>query len=338
MSKDEGSGSAKHDGRSGSHAERQRRSMRRRATVWLLASVVACDGVATPPQVDKNATALAVTGEARAALNADGKLLLRTPELAANEIDANRAGELALAYVKTYGAFMARTVSADRGAPIQVSELRRCGDTYYAASPYDGSAVAAAAAAAAAGTKDPMGPALQRFLGPVWLVSLCERGAPAVSVAVSTLASDVVTSGGKIVQTPVGNSFYTTGIPASAGELPMSAEAAVQEAAKVTGHRVTSVPELIRPPTPFAPQLARWRVRIDGKVNYAGKASHVQASGDEVYVGFGDTWHERGILAAHGSQTGPSELKTRYRGNTLSFPLSRKAGYANALELVEVHP
>jgi hypothetical protein len=225
-------------------------------------------------------------------------------------------------------------LSTDRGAPVDVTQLVQCGDVLYAASPYGDVEQDAALLPISDATKQ----AARRYVGSVWLVSLCERGAPAVSVAVSSLASDVVVVHGHITENPTGNNFFTTGIPLAAGQLPAPAEQIVQEVANRTGRRVASVPELVRAPIPYAPQMARWRMRLDRKVGYAGRASHVSGSADEIYVGFGESWHERGLLAPHGSQAGPPVLAIPHRGSTATLRLTVKPGFVNAFELVEVQP
>jgi hypothetical protein len=65
-------------------------------------SFVACRDATTTLPGDRTLIARAITGDARAALMPDGKLLLRAPQLGANEIDAAKAKELAVAYVATY--------------------------------------------------------------------------------------------------------------------------------------------------------------------------------------------------------------------------------------------
>ncbi len=298
----------------------------------LLVAAVACGDVTTPAS-DRSSTTMAITQELSAALTTDKKFVLRTPPLGSDEIGAERAGALAVAYVNTYGAYMSGILSADHGAKVLPERLRRCGETFYASSPYE-----SASAGSSLLANDPVSAAARRFLGAVWMVSFCQNGVPTASIAVSTLASDVSVVGGRIQTTPIGNTFFSTGIPIGEGPLPMTPEAAVLEMASRTGRRVASIPELIRPPAPFAPQLSRWRMRLDEPITFVGSSSHVRVTGDDLYIGFGETWHSKGVLARHASQIGKSELKAQRAGKEHFFALVPRAGFASALELVKVTP
>ena len=239
-----------------------------------------------------------VIGAAAAALDARGRFVLPAAPEATGELSRAQATALGAAYVTTFGpAGLLDAWEQDQGAAIDVAQLRPCPRTVYAATPY----VAPA---------DDVLVQIRRYVGAQWLVSLCDpAGASVVSVAVSALATDVRVEGGRIVTQPV-QAFFSVGIPAAVGEVPFAPAAAVDLAARATGRRITEVPVLVRAPIPYAAQVAKWRLVLDGPVWVRGTRSGVRRQVTELYVGFGESWHTTALQSPDPSAAARDSLTT----------------------------
>jgi len=195
-----------------------------------------------------------VTPEVAANLDADGRLILSGPlELPYPQITAERARELAEAFRVIHLPMIVQVMEKDRGAGINVSQLRVCGRTYYAEP-----------------TVEPLPPtvggAFRRAYGPHWVVSLCGRsGVPEVSVSVAAYATDLGLEDGRLIypQFEGGMFFSSVGIPVGSPEgVPGYPESAVASVATKTGVRVSKTPRLVTLPRTMA-QLSYWTLELE---------------------------------------------------------------------------
>jgi hypothetical protein len=259
-----------------------------------------------------------VTATVAAQLDDEGRFVLAAAP--PGELSEQQAVALASSYARFAGRWLSKTWEQDRGGSIDTEKLAACSRAYYASS-----AFAPLVATASRSTR--------QFLGGKWLVSMCATdGTPAVSIAVSSLATELRVADGRIVG-PGGGQFTSAGIPRFLSGVPISPEEAAAIASKASGGRVAAIPELVLAGPPFPPQLAKWRIKLDAPVQVRGMTSSLTRQTDELYVGFGDSWAWTGV------QTGSSTLiPTLYRDAEAGaeIPLSLRAGYPIAFERVTV--
>jgi len=185
-------------------------------------------------------------------LNSEGKFdVLQAP--ASDELSAGEAVRFANAYAKQFVPLRYTYLEKTRGGSIDLKRLTACGRPLYAAAAFEP-------------LPSDIDVAFRRPFGAWWMVTLCAGSEPQVSVAISALATDMKIETGAI-RFPAfhGNEFVAVGIPVGhSGEFPLSPEVAVVRAAKLTGLRVKSVPELIMPAiTEGAPQEAKWQMVLE---------------------------------------------------------------------------
>lgn len=125
-----------------------------------------------------------------------------------------------------------------------------------------------------------------RNWGPYYLVTFRQHGTPAVLIAVSAYATNMVASStGKMYvgdEGIVGNELRWEGIPLRGLIVPPETAALV--ASEATGALVTAKPVFVRRSGRHIPMMGAWRVRLDRRVTAivatAATALHV----DELYV------------------------------------------------------
>lgn len=194
----------------------------------------------------------AVAGTALQNINSDG----RFTNLAAqkdDEISSGQAIALARAYSKRLLPYLKTALQTGRGAPVDTKSLTPCGRALYAEGTADQ-------------ISDDVPRPIHKLYGAYWFVTLCARGEPQVSVAVSALSTDLKIENGEVVFPFLsGNDFFAAGIPVGqAGEFPLPPEAAAVAVAHQTGRRITSGPRLVMPANSEGlPQDARWQFDLD---------------------------------------------------------------------------
>lgn len=225
----------------------------------LLTVFVACSGDsltgARPGSSSPSAVRAAVTGPAADAIAPNGQIQLAAPPSGGEEreLTAAEAVAFASAWTRDYAPMSRQWLEETHGGSINFQRLQACGRPLYARS----------------GVKpapNTVPEPFRRISGPWWLVTLCNAGSPALSVAVSAWATDLTFVRGKLHFPLVsGSEVFGVGISAGhVGEYPISPEAAIEIAAAQTGKRVSGVPELITPlPRDGPPQLARWRMTLE---------------------------------------------------------------------------
>lgn len=230
------------------------------ATAALLLFLSACDdpdrhiaGPIAPPNLQAY-----VTGSAAASLNAQGLFNLAAPVApgARPIISAERAGELALAAVRSWGPSLNGAWNEERGEPISLSHLQVGPRTLFARTPYGAF---------------PGGyhPASARAYGPYYLVTLYSGVDPVLLISVAAYNEDTKINERGLVERPVfsGMEFITQALPRDTADFRMiSPEEAVALAGRATGARVTTTPELVRLGMPNAPASAVWKLTLDRDV------------------------------------------------------------------------
>lgn len=219
-----------------------------------------------------------VTGDAALNLNRAGRFNLQAtgPSTAVPAISAERAGELALANVRTYAPFFRSSWEKDRGAPIDVGSLRVDPRILYAETPY-------------AVFPDGYHPAYRRSFGPYYLVRLVSGTTPVLLVAVSAYGTDVRIERDGTVSLPAigGDEFIEHAISASAtsGFRPISPEEAVEMVGRLAGARTKEVPELVLRGLHYHPAIALWKVSLDRAVEVRGASGARRLNTPTLYVG-----------------------------------------------------
>lgn len=258
---------------------------RRTAVVRLFAAVCAsavltsCDRrpseIAGPDPSARNLGPY-LAGSAAAAVGPNGLFSVSAPAgpLHRPIITAERAGELALAYVRSFGPSLKPAWEKDRGAVIDMARLEIVSRILYARTPY---------VAFPAGYH----PAFERAYGPYYLVPLGSEETPELLVAVSAYATDVAITRQGTIKRPVqrGNEFVTRGIPADASRWRLVApEEAVEITARTTGARVIRAPEFVRLGMPAAPGESAWKLTLEREIPVHAKAGG-QSRVRTIYVG-----------------------------------------------------
>jgi hypothetical protein len=244
--------------------------------LWALGAVGCSEKQTdTPTSPSREELQNFVTGEAAAALDASGHLVLVTAP-APSEINRAKAESLALAYMKEFGPSIRRTLERERGEEVDFAELQACGPALYAVTPFQP-------------LTDEVPKAFHRAFGSKWIVGLCgPHGDVQVSVAVSALASELAVVDGHLdFGRSDGNEFFSFGVPPGwDGPVGLSPELAVLRAARKTGRRVSELPVLIAPdPSLSYPQGALWRIRVESPVAMTGAKSKRARQQDTLYIG-----------------------------------------------------
>jgi hypothetical protein len=254
-----------------------------------------------------------LTGAASVALNSNGRF-----ELAGSptgEIDEGKARKLAVAYAVTAGQWMLEAWQEDRGATISLNHLAACERAYYARSAF--------APIPSASTR------LRQRFGGYWLVGLCEDGVQVVSVAIPGLATELRADAPNAIR-GLASQILSFGIPVRLGKLPVEPEPSATQVGELTESRIIQVPELVLPPPPHVPQLAKWRFVLETPTRLRSTGASEAVETRVVYFGVGETWHTLGLLRGR-SASAPIRAKDQGRGGT-EVALVAMDGYANAFE------
>lgn len=214
--------------------------------------VLACSQPGTMPteHAHQQDVARFITPELQGSLQ-QALSVVRIDTTTAQQLAAEQATELAIPVARAARG-IARTLQEDRGGlPVHFESLVPCQTPLYAHSIY----------------QDPssLPDRLTRLRQSAhWIITFCANGAPELSIAVSTMATDLQRNGNTIAfPKRAGGEFYIKGIPPDwEGGIPVLAPSAIVRAARATGRQVTGVPELFAPASHLIPQAAQWRVRL----------------------------------------------------------------------------
>lgn len=186
------------------------------------------------------------------------------------------ARDLARAWVETFKVVAHESLQKEHGRPIEWSATALC-PVAYLTSPYYTEVAPEVDAVT------------RRSLGPYWLVGICHTdGTPAVSIAVSALATDVRIENGKLrFPQYAGGEFYAMGVPAGwAGPVAVSPAQAVTMASGKFQAQVAQSIELVASHPHFGPpQAATWKVVLDRDIAELGPRSRSEDPGSTVFVG-----------------------------------------------------
>lgn len=236
---------------------------------------VACEPSTAPPRPLTDDLKSHVTAEAARGLSPDGHFALSAPESRAYpQVSGAQAGELALAFARTFGPHMRAYLEKDYGGTIDFEALRVGSPAYYAATPFH--AVPREA-----------GPALRNAYGPYYLVYLVDAaGTPVLTVSVAGHTEASVANGRLTFPQAYGNDFVAHGIrPGEGFSMPPLPEQAVRIASAAAGARAVSAPTLVLGSREYHPVHARWKVTLDRAVEArAGDRGEVRRT-NVVYVG-----------------------------------------------------
>ena len=246
-----------------------------RAAVAALLLAACGDAIGTPQPLGTSEIRAALAVNVADQLEADGSFPLGPiPREAHPQISREQAGEIAVAWARTFGRYVREEMERKHGKPIDFGALRVGSRAYYAASPYE-----------AAGEE--AHPAVRNAFGPQYLVYLVDDEGPVFSIAVAAFGEAVVESGMlklprlfgmEVVPAPIrpGRGFFA----------PVSPEQAAVTASRASGARVAGVPELIAPGSEHHAQHARWRVPLDRAVKARTRDGEERVT-RELYVGLG---------------------------------------------------
>lgn len=216
----------------------------------------------------------------QSSLDTQGRFLLARPTAPDGipMVSEGYAGELAQAYLRSWGVYMQAAWNRQRGAPVAWDRLEMDTRILFAESPYQR-------------FPDGYHPADRRYFGPRYLVHFRSGSSPVLTVAVSAYATDVqIRSDGTIALPPMaGNEFMTTAVSVdpSVGPSqysPVTPEEAAVHVAELTGAKVAEVPRLILRGTDWDPVLAQWRIVLDRSVRVRNRGSGQIGASREVYV------------------------------------------------------
>lgn len=248
------------------------------ASAAIVTLLAACGDVVepvdAPPPIREYVTpevAAQLTPEGRFRID-DGPLPTEAPA-----IDARRAGEQALAYVRTFAPHLGEYWERSHGGRIDFSRLEVDPRIFLARSPYgpvpDG----------------PFHSAHRRAWGPFYIVRLTSANRPAVVVAVSVFNTDVEVERGRVILHPFGgNEFFVTGLSLDARKAVFgSPEHAVNSAGRRLGARVSRAPVLAARGRDgdWSPDAPLWRLSLEREVPLRGKSRAFRQRVREVYVG-----------------------------------------------------
>lgn len=257
--------------------------IQRRAGVVLLpfALVLAsCDGpgITGPGQIPD--VRPYVTGAAAENLGDDALFVFPTPMSPSGLpiITPERARELAASDVLSFGPALIKHWEEERGRSIDISRLRPEARVFFASSPY-------------ALVPDGYHPATRRVLGPYFLVRMGTGSGPEVIEAVSAYNTDVIIKENGKLDLPElsGMHFVTAGIPLDSPRAghpsPLTPEHAVVLVSRLTGARVSMVPELMQIEFPHGPLYAVWKLTLEKpvRVRTAGGSRNVETT--TLYLG-----------------------------------------------------
>jgi len=252
----------------------------RSGTALLLAGVLvaACgpDGITHPePDVDIRPY---VTGAAAANLDASGHFVFAEPVSPTPFaiVSSQRARELAVADVRTWAPLVKSDWEKQRGAAIDLGRITADLRVYYVPTPF--------------------GPVPERFhlsyrrnLGPYYLVRMMDGPTPVMMVGVSAYVTDVeINAQGQTVLQPLGQGgeFIEHGLPVDTGFFRVfTPEQAVVYLGRLSGRKVTEVPELVRLAMPYSPTVSLWKLTLDQPVRVRTTATSRVVDARELYVG-----------------------------------------------------
>lgn len=221
-----------------------------------------------------------VTGAAAANLDPEGLFTYPAPTAPSTEpiISAERARELAVSFALSFGPALERYWKQEHGRSFDFTSLRADPRVFYQRTAYG---------------LFPEGfhGAFRRMYGPYYLVRLSSGGRPRMSVAVSAYNSNVAIFPDGRLDLPLesGGDFFAHGLPVDTtrGDVmaPLTPEAAAAHVARLTGARVSEVPEFVRMVWNWGPLGGGWKITLERAVRVRTLSGGVTAEVRDVYLG-----------------------------------------------------
>lgn len=247
-------------------------------SIWT-AVAIACDDGFVAPIVEPNPDIRQlVIGEAKLALDESG--LFRLPRLGHTHeglplVDASRAQQLTMAFVRSYGPAFHADWQNDRGGPVPLESLQPSQRVIPIPSPF--------------GVVPEAGchPAHVRMFGSYYRMTFDVGGTPHLLFATSAQLGDYAVDGAGHLIEPVftGMDFLSVGIPIDYRKYsPLSPEQAVAITARATGALISTVPGLTRRDVSHSPSEALWEMTLDRPVTVTVTGSAESRSVTRLYV------------------------------------------------------
>lgn len=221
-----------------------------------------------------------VTGAAAANLGADGLFIYPAPVAPSTEpiISAERARELAVSYVLSFGPALEERWRQQHGRSFDFRKLEAHSRVLFQGTPYEL-------------FPERYHGAHRRTFGPYYLVRLGSDGRHRLSVAVSAYNTNVGIAPDGRLQRPIesGADFIARGLPADTTRreemTPLWPEAAVAHVAGLTGVRVSEVPQFLLMVWNWGPLGGGWKLTLEHAVRVrtvsGGRTTEVR----ELYLG-----------------------------------------------------
>lgn len=221
-----------------------------------------------------------VTGSAAAAVGEGGLLLLPRPAAPGTRaiITPERAGGLASSYVFTFSRWLKPYWDRERGDAIEVARLQHDQRVFYASTPY-------------ASFPEDFHPGFSIGFGPYYVVRMLSRSRPVLLVAAAGYATDMEIDKQGRLDYPVygGNEFISQGFPLDTMKPDLAAFATPEEAvvtvARLTGTKVSEVPELMRVGLPLGPFSSVWKITLDRPVRVHTRDGSRTVDVQHLYLG-----------------------------------------------------
>lgn len=255
-------------------------SIRPAAAVLCCSLLAACDGprITGPGPVPD--VRPYVTGAAAENVGTDGLFVFPGPVSPSGLpiVTPERARDLAASTVLSFGPALKKHWEEDRGRTMDITRLRPEPRAFFASTPY-------------AVFPDGFHPASRRAFGPYYLVRMgTERGAELI-IAVSAYSTDVGIEEDGRLDLPLlsGMHFLTAGIPLDSTRAgrpsPLTPEHAVVLVSRMTGARISMVPELMQVQFPYGPHYPVWKLTLEKPVRVRTVEGSRTVDAETLYLG-----------------------------------------------------
>lgn len=256
-------------------------------------SIIACtDRPLTAPMVSESQVIASVTPELATQLDQNGKFVFAVPTGGAVQwISADRARDLAIAYLKGYGPALRKYWVRTRDAGV-AEQLRPCRRVFLAESGYDPFPI-------------DLAHEYRRAFGATWLVSFCHGDEQQVAVAVSVESTDLTIDEGGIVRGVDPGDFWDIGVPVGT-QYPIEPEVGTVAIAGTVGVRVSALPRYRRLAGRLDAFSGLWTYEVESSVHMRG--DHSGRDVDTNMVGFArwTTVHSLRAVMANQDSAGKS--------------------------------
>jgi hypothetical protein len=220
-----------------------------------------------------------VAGDAARDIADDGRFDLppAAPPSHVPIITPERAREIAMADIRSFGRFFVQSWEKKRGEPIHLESLHAEERVVFARTPYGV-------------FPDGFHPAFRRYHGPHYLVTLSDGRNPILVAAVAAYGTDVgINEKGLFApRLDTGGEVEIAVLPRDTGRWDFAGpERAVERMGRRVGARVTRTPELVWMGRPYHPYWVAWKMSLDRGVAVRSTRNGRRLSTRELYVGPG---------------------------------------------------